>query len=379
MPKALYLHIPFCEHICHYCDFNKVYLKNQPVEQYISALEVEMKQAAKVYPDEKLQTIYIGGGTPTALTTEQLEKLLSSINNIFETNSDSLEFTVEVNPGSADERKLEKMASLGVNRLSVGVQSFDNQVLAEIGRTHRKREVFQTIEVARKVGFTNISMDLMFGLPKQSIDIFKETLYQTAELGIEHVSAYSLKVEAKTVFYNLQRKGKLHLPSEEDEALMYQILLDFMERSGFVQYEISNFAKPGFKSKHNLTYWENEEYFGIGAGAHGYVNGIRYVNAGPLPKYLTLMKEKNNPSIERHYVTKKEQIEEHMFMGLRKTDGVSKDDFYKRFGITIEELFREQLVQLKQKGLIHDDGNFIYLTRKGLFFGNDVFEQFLAI
>ncbi|MBU8905629.1 radical SAM family heme chaperone HemW [Desertibacillus haloalkaliphilus] len=379
MPKSVYVHIPFCEQICHYCDFNKVFLKGQPVADYLQALDQECRNTVAKVPPTRIETIYVGGGTPTALNAEQLDTLFKSLNDHFVPRADRIEFTVEVNPGSIDRKKLEVMKAAGVNRLSIGVQTFDNDLLAGIGRTHKSKDIYHTIELARSSGFENLSIDLIFGLPKQTVESFQRTLEETILLGVEHVSAYSLKVEEKTVFYNLQRKGKLVLPPEEAEVNMYERLLAAMSGNGYHQYEISNFAKEGYESTHNLTYWNNEEYYGIGAGAHGYLGAVRTVNAGPLNKYMSLIQKQGNPYIESHVVSKNERMEEEMFMGLRKKKGVSKQRFYQRFGVKVEDVFADPLQQLTKQGLLKVDGDQISLTDTGIFLGNEVFEKFLLI
>ncbi len=281
MAKSAYIHIPFCEHICHYCDFNKVFLEGQPVDEYLMRLGEEMKLSRQ---EGQLDTIFVGGGTPTSLDARQLAYLCEKINEHLPFSGG--EFTFEANPGDLGEEKLKVLKDHGVNRLSFGVQSFNDELLKSIGRTHKSEDVYTSVKAAEKVGFENISIDLIYSLPKQTEEDFKDTLTKALDLGLPHYSAYSLIVEPKTVFYNLMRKGKLSLPSQEQEAAMYDVLIQTMERYGIHQYEISNFAKEGFESLHNLVYWDNEEYFGLGAGAHGYINGVRYSNHGPLKKYM---------------------------------------------------------------------------------------------
>ena len=271
--QAAYLHIPFCEQICHYCDFNKVFLQGQPVDEYLQSMEKELRNTVEKYPTPGLKTIFVGGGTPTALNEKQLETFITSINRHLKPDPDTFEFTFEANPGDLSKEKLQVLMDGGVNRLSFGVQTFNDELLEAIGRTHRKKDVFHTLELARQVGFKNISLDLMYGLPNQTIKHFEDSLQTAFSLNVEHFSSYSLIVEPKTVFYNLMRKGKLRLPSQENEADMYEILMKSMEAHGYNQYEISNFAKLGYESRHNLTYWNNDEYYGIGAGAHSYVDG----------------------------------------------------------------------------------------------------------
>jgi putative oxygen-independent coproporphyrinogen III oxidase len=378
MIKAAYLHIPFCEHICHYCDFNKFYLKGQPVDEYLQALEQEMILTLQKYPTTGLETIFVGGGTPTSLNEKQLEWFVQSINRNLP-KSDNVEFTFEANPGDLTTGKLQILKDAGVNRLSLGVQTFNDELLKSIGRVHRAKDVYQTIENAKSVGFKNISIDLIFSLPTQTITDFKESLTEAFTLDIQHYSAYSLIIEPKTVFYNLLQKGKLPTPGEDMEAAMYELLMEEMEQHGYSQYEISNFSKAGYESKHNLTYWNNEYYYGFGAGAHSYVNGWRRSNAGPLKKYMEQIAEGNLPIFEEHQTTKAEQIEEEMFLGLRKTAGVSITHFISKFGIDPRQLFEKEITDLLSKKWIEMKDDNIYLTKTGRLLGNEVFQSFIGV
>ncbi|MCY7500642.1 radical SAM family heme chaperone HemW [Bacillus pumilus] len=376
--KAAYIHIPFCEHICHYCDFNKFFIKTQPVDEYLAALEKEMQHTIEQKGEQELKTIFIGGGTPTSLTVSQLDQLMTSIHRVLKPSKNLVEFAVEANPDELSLEKLHVLKEAGVNRLSFGVQTFEDDLLKKIGRVHQKKDVLTSFERARAVGFDNISLDLMFGLPHQEKHHVMNSLETAFSLGAEHYSVYSLIVEPKTVFYNLMQKGKLHLPPQEREAEMYELVMDEMERHGLHQYEISNYAKPGLESQHNLTYWSNEDYFGFGAGAHGYVDGIRNVNAGPVKHYLELIEQTGFPYKETHQVTKAEQIEEEMFLGLRKIEGVKSADFQAKYGASPEALFPSVLEELEEKGLIVKDDIGIRLTRKGKLLGNEVFQAFLG-
>lgn len=378
MTKSVYIHIPFCEHICHYCDFNKFFIKNQPVNRYLEALEMEMINTLRRFQIDRVDTIFVGGGTPTALTMEQLEKLLKSIQKQFSPFlNENFEYTFEANPGHLSREKLMLLKESAVNRLSFGVQVFDDHLLEKIGRTHRAKDVFYTINLAKEVGFHNINVDLIYGLPGQTIESFRDTLTQAFTLDVQHFSGYSLQIEPKTVFYNLMQKGKLKLPTEEIEAEMYAVLLDEMASHRYNQYEISNFARTGFESKHNLTYWKNEEYFGIGAGAHSYVAGIRRANAGPLKQYVSLIEESGFPYIEEHVVTKQEKMEEELFLGLRRTIGISKERFKDKFGQSLTTIFGKEINDLISKGLLEETDDIIKLSRQGLFLGNEVFQSFL--
>ncbi|WP_442595040.1 radical SAM family heme chaperone HemW [Neobacillus sp. D3-1R] len=378
MIQAAYIHIPFCQQICHYCDFNKFFLKDQPVNEYLSSLENEIILTLKEVPTQKLQTIFVGGGTPTALSESQLVLLCEMIQNQLPYDQET-EFTFEANPGDLNLKKFEILKDAGVNRISFGVQTFNEDLLKRIGRTHRPSDVFQSIEWAKMAGFENISVDLIYGLPGQTLTQFEETLETAFSLNIPHFSGYSLIIEPKTVFYNLMRKGKLPLVGEDMDAKMYGLLIDKMEQNGYQQYEISNFSKEGFESKHNLTYWNNDWYYGFGAGAHSYVKGYRRANYGPLRKYMDPLANNELPLLENHLVTKQEQMEEEMFLGLRKTKGVNISRFEEKFGVSVVSYFSEQLKELQERKWIIIDEDSIFLTKQGRFLGNEVFQYFLGV
>lgn len=377
MIKSAYIHIPFCEHICHYCDFNKVFLQGQPVDEYLKMLKKEMQLQLKKHPTNQLDTIFVGGGTPTSLNEEQLSFLCEAINQELPLNKKSYEYTFEANPGDLSREKLEILYQAGVNRLSFGVQSFNDELLKKIGRTHRSADVYATIDLARTVGFSNISIDLIYGLPGQSMEDFGDTLEKAMVLDLPHYSCYSLIIEPKTVFYNLMQKGKLNIPPQELEASMFELAMEFMAQHGLFQYEISNYAKSGFESRHNLTYWNNLEYYGIGAGAHGYISGKRVANYGPLKKYLEPITIEKIPILEEHNVSLREKMEEEMFLGLRKIKGVSFKQFKKRFSLEMKEIFAEPLEQQVKNGLLAIEGDSVHLTRQGILLANEVFQSFL--
>lgn len=377
MPKSVYLHIPFCNRICPYCDFNKYVLKGQPVYEYLEALQKEMKVTIAKHPSEQIQTIFVGGGTPTALDSEQMKIFLDAIQEYFQPQSANLEFSMEANPESVDAEKLRIMKEGGVNRLSFGVQTFEPELLRKIGRMHDQEDVYRSLRLAKEAGFNNISIDLMFGLPNQTLEMLDRTLDIAFTLDIPHFSVYSLKVEEGTFFHTLYKKDKLPLPSEEEEVKMYEHLIERMIKEGYSQYEISNFARPGYESKHNLTYWRNEEYYGLGAGAHGYVAGIRHVNAGLVQEYIRLVQEQDTPYIETHQVTPLEAMEEMMFMGLRIQEGVSKQKFYEKHQIQLEDAYGSEIKDLLERQLLQTDGARYYLTHRGIFLGNEVFATFL--
>lgn len=379
MIKSAYIHIPFCEHICHYCDFNKMFLKGQPVEEYLQMLKKEMVLALEKDPTPHLDTIYVGGGTPTSLDEQQLTFLCETINEVLPFTRGQVEFTFEANPGDLSFEKMRILKEAGVNRISFGVQSFNEELLKAIGRTHKSEDVYSSVEKAQNAGFENITIDLMYGLPGQTMQVFKESLQEALKLQLPHYSSYSLIVEPKTVFYNMMQKNKLHLPTQDLEAEMYEVLMEEMEKHGLRQYEISNFAKAGFESKHNTTYWNNDYYYGFGAGAHGYVNGERVGNFGPLKKYMEPIRRSELPYMNVHKVPVNEQMEEEMFLGLRKIDGVSLSTFSKKFGKDASDVFAEPIEDLLKRGLIEVTAERIYLTHKGKLLGNEVFQTFIGI
>ncbi|MBC1763746.1 oxygen-independent coproporphyrinogen III oxidase [Listeria seeligeri] len=374
--SAVYIHIPFCEHICYYCDFNKVFLEGQPVDEYVDLLIREMQITAMNKQMEPIDTVFVGGGTPTTLNEAQIAKLCTAIQGIFPMKEE-VEFSFEANPGDLSVAKVQTMKDYGVNRISMGVQSFNNDLLKKIGRIHTVKDVYQSVENMRTVGFENVSIDLIFSLPGQTEADFQDTLNQALALDLPHYSAYSLIIEPKTIFYNLMQKGKLFLPGQDAEANMYDLLLVEMEKHGRKQYEISNFAKEGFESKHNITYWSNEHYYGFGAGAHGYIGNTRYSNFGPIKKYMEPLQENKLPVFQQKELTLKEKMEEEMFLGLRKVSGVSKAGFQRKFGQDLDATFQNAIQKTMAKGWLENNEENVALTRNGRFLGNNVFQEFL--
>ena len=373
--KSLYIHIPFCTQICHYCDFNKFFIQNQPVDGYIQSLLKEM-DLYHLSQSEPLSTVFIGGGTPSALEPIQLEQLLFTMKEKIKLEP-HYEFTVEANPGDLTNEKLRIMKEAGVNRLSLGVQSFNEELLKKIGRAHNVRDVYETIDMARAAGFENISIDLIYSLPGQTLTDLEDTIDRALQLNLPHFSAYSLIIEPKTVFYIMLNKGKLSLPGEDAEATMYEYVMQRLVEAGYHQYEISNFSKEGYESKHNLVYWNNEEYYGLGAGAHGYLGDVRYHNHGPLKKYMNAIEENRKPIIEQITVSRKEKMEEEMFLGLRKMEGVSPKLFKQRFSADIEDVFGDTIKRMVSEGLLEISEGRIKLTQSGKLMGNEVFQAFL--
>ena len=370
-PTSAYVHIPFCTQICYYCDFSKVFIKNQPVDSYLEHLLEEFQS----YDIQKLRTLYIGGGTPTALSASQLEVLLKGLTKNLDLSALE-ELTIEANPGDLDADKIAVLKNSAVNRVSLGVQTFDDKMLKKIGRSHLEKDIYENIDRLKLAGFDNISIDLIYALPGQTMEQVKENVAKAIGLDIPHMSLYSLILENHTVFMNRMRRGKLPLPKEELEAEMFEYIIAELERAGFEHYEISNFSKSGFESRHNLMYWDNVEYYGIGAGASGYVNGIRYKNHGPIRHYLSAVEEGNARITEEH-LSQKEQMEEEMFLGLRKKSGVSMARFEEKFGRSFDELYGEVVRDLVQQGLMQIEGDRVRMTKRGLFLGDTVAERFI--
>ncbi|HEL0568810.1 TPA: radical SAM family heme chaperone HemW [Streptococcus equi subsp. zooepidemicus] len=370
-PTSAYVHIPFCTQICYYCDFSKVFIKNQPVDAYLEALIKEFES----YQISSLKTLYIGGGTPTAITAKQLDYLLSHLQQHLQL--DQLEeFTIEANPGDLTEDKIAVLRQSAVNRISLGVQTFNDKQLKQIGRSHTEAQIYTTIASLKEAGFQNMSIDLIYALPGQTIQQVKENVAKALALDIPHLSLYSLILEHHTVFMNKMRRGKLHLPTEDLEAEMFEYIISEMEASGFEHYEISNFTKPGFESRHNLMYWNNDEYFGCGAGASGYLNGIRYRNRVPIQHYLKAVAD-GNARLSEEVLTKEEMMEEELFLGLRKKSGVSVSRFQEKFGLSFESRYGPVVRELQAQGLLVKDKDFVRMTKKGLFLGDSVAEKFI--
>lgn len=372
---SAYVHIPFCEHICYYCDFNKVFLEGQPVDEYIEALLKEAHLSLIKNPVKNMETLYVGGGTPTSLNASQLDRLLSGLREILPYNEG--EFTVEANPGDLSGEKLDVMKNYGVNRLSMGVQTFDDRLLKKIGRKHTAKDVYDTVRLLEEKDFSNVTIDLIYALPGQSLESFRDTVERALALDLPHYALYSLILENQTMFMNWVRRGKMQLPEQELEAQMYAETIEAMEKAGRMQYEISNFAKPGFESQHNLVYWNNQNYFGLGAGASGYLENRRYKNRGPIQHYMKALTDNQLPILEEERLSQKEQIEEEMFLGLRKISGVDKTVFESRFDQKLTDVYSDVIEKLKQQKLIAETDSRVRLTKTGLFRGNDVFEKFL--
>lgn len=359
--KSVYIHIPFCSSICSYCDFSKFYYNEVWVNQYLEALNNEIDLN---YKGEVLNTLYIGGGTPSCLNIEQLTKLFNIIKKF--NLSTKVEFTFECNVENINKEKLEFLYKKGVNRLSIGVQTFNNDLLKILNRHHTKKEVIEKINLAKSIGFNNINVDLIYAIPKEDMNILKNDLDLFLSLNINHISTYSLIIEPNTKLYI----DKFKNIDEDLDYEMYKYICTKLKKNGYNHYEISNFAKDGYESSHNLTYWNNEEYYGFGLGASGYVNGVRYDNTKNLNKYLN-----KNYIYESHELELKETIENEFILGLRKVKGINKKIFQDKYNINIKDI--NHVKKLITDGKLLEDEDNIYINPKYLYTSNDILIEFL--
>ncbi|MDI3257341.1 MAG: radical SAM family heme chaperone HemW [Kyrpidia sp.] len=376
--KALYVHIPFCASKCYYCDFNS-YVAGDPVrDRFVQALASELHGLGEQFPGISLETVYFGGGTPTLLSASQWERVWKALQDAFDL-APGAEITVEANPGTVDGEKLAVFRAAGVTRLSFGVQAFQAELLNRLGRSHGVEEVGRGVELARAEGGFSLNLDLMFGLPGQTMDQWRNTLAEAVGLAPDHISAYGLKVEDGTPFGRWYDQGLLTLPPEDLEAEMYRTLMETMDRAGYEQYEISNFAKPGHRCRHNLVYWHNEPYLAAGPGAHGYVEGVRYAVVRDVPAYMDRVLSGEVPIAERHRVSEQEEMEDTMILGLRLLDGVEDGRFRQRHGRSLFEVFAGPVARHLGAGLLVREGSRIRMARDALWISNEVFQSFLDL
>lgn len=371
---GIYIHIPFCIKKCEYCDFVSYCNKKEYVPQYINALKKEIKN--NINKEYKITTIYIGGGTPSSIEENYIADIIETIklnmNDEDLKNFENIEVTIEVNPGTVNEEKLQVYKKIGINRLSIGLQETHNELLKSIGRIHTYEEFIKTYNLARKIGFNNINVDLMIALPNQTIQDIKENLEKITKLNPEHISVYSLILEEGTPFYNKYNENKIKLPDEDLERNMYWYVKNTLENNGYMHYEISNFSKKGFESKHNMNCWNQEEYLGFGVAAHSYNNKVRYSNTNSIEEYI-----KGSNKIIHEKQTLEDMQKEYMLLGLRKIEGINIQKFKNKFAQNPIFIFKEQLNKLVDEELIIVDGNEIKLTNKGLDLANIVWEEFV--
>ncbi|MBM7556229.1 radical SAM family heme chaperone HemW [Halanaerobacter jeridensis] len=373
---GLYIHIPFCAQKCHYCDFNSIAADDDLISRYLDALKKEIKLVADKYYSPQLQTIYIGGGTPSILSGQDLSTILNQCRQKFDLNS-NLEITMEANPGTLSEEQLRLTKQAGVNRLSLGVQSFNNQFLTKLGRIHSKDDVITSYRLARELDFDNISFDLMFALPGQSLNQWENTLQQAIELGPEHISAYNLKIEPNTVFAQWLEEGKIEKISEELDLKMYRRTIELLEENNYYQYEISNFSQPGYNSRHNKIYWQNQEYLALGPGAHFYDGQFRGYNITDIKDYCHHLEAGQLAIAEQNKLSRVEKIEETLILGLRLNQGISLAEFKKKFNQSLTEIYEIEIQKLVGQDLINQSKGRLFLTDHGREIANQVLSSFI--
>ena len=368
---GIYVHIPFCIHKCYYCDFISYPNKLDKQKEYVQVLTKEIEVRSKNVKNY-VDTIYIGGGTPSVIDSSYIMEILGAIRKNYKVKKNA-EITIEVNPGTVTEEKLKDYKMAGINRLSIGLQSTKNNLLEKIGRIHKYEDFLNTYKLAQKIGFKNINVDLMIGLPEQSLQDVEDSLVEIIKLKPKHISVYSLILEENTKLEVLVNLGKLDLPDDELERQMYWKVKGVLEDNEYEHYEISNFAKKGYKSKHNFNCWKQHNYLGFGVSAHSYYNNIRYSNTNNLEEYLKNPEGKN---IEEKQ-TLEEAKKEYMMLGLRTLDGISISEFKQKYVDNPLYLFKNELSKLTNEGLLEIDLDNIKLTNKGLDLANLVWEEFI--
>ncbi len=372
---SLYIHIPFCAQKCLYCDFPSFARKDHLRKAYIEALNKEIISLREKHNNLEINTIFIGGGTPSVLEADELECLLKEVAKL--NMAKDIEYSMECNPGNLTEEKLEVMKKYGVNRISMGLQAKQDNLLKGLGRIHNYKTFKENFLLAKKVGFNNINVDLMFGLPNQRLNEWEETLREIISLEPAHISAYSLIIEEGTAFYNLYENDKLKLPTEEDERKMYHLTKKILEENGFNQYEISNYAKEGKECRHNLAYWNMDNWIGVGSAAASYINGKRIKNISSVEGYINSINEKREAVEEIINNSKNDNMEEFMFMGLRKINGIDENEFKNRFSMNINDVYGEILNKYIDEGLLIRESGRIFLSEKGIEISNIIMADFL--
>lgn len=384
---GIYVHIPFCKQKCYYCDFNSFADKNEFKEEYIKWLLYEIEHVGEGNKEDyeqnrddlvRVRTIYFGGGTPSILDSKIIKNIMETIKENFHVIEDA-EVTIEVNPGTVDEQKLQDYIQCGINRISIGLQETDDGLLKSIGRIHTYEQFINTYNAARKVGFENINVDLMIGLPNQNIKNVQNSISKIIKLSPEHISVYSLIVEEGTRLNEMIEDKSLLQIDDKDEREMYWFVKDELQKNGYHHYEISNYAKPGFESKHNTDCWNQKDYIGFGAGAHSYTNVARFSNVDSIEEYI---KNYQNGEEAKNFVFHERQtlesaMKEFMMLGLRKIDGVAISDFKNKFVQNPVYVFKDELNKLINDDLIEIDENYIRLNKNGIDFANLVWEEFV--
>ena len=390
---GLYVHIPFCETKCPYCDFNTYAKIESLIPEYVAAVNTEIGIWGRLLDEPKLSTVFFGGGTPSYLPTHYMASIIETVHESFDLSADA-ELTLEANPGDLTDVNLMKYLDVGLNRLSIGVQSLDDRLLKLLGRRHSASEAIQAIRMATEAGFDNVSIDLMYGLPQQNLNDWSRTLGSVREINIQHISMYCLTLEGATPMEQQVASGQLPEPDPDLAADMYLMAENIMDSRGFGHYEISNWALPGMESRHNLRYWKNQPYLGVGPGAHSYLFSERFHNIRSPREYVKLLSEQSPESIHQddlstvkidliptvemsETIDQRLELAETMMLGLRLNSGVTIEDITRRFGITPASVYGNTLTELESLGLVDTTGGAIKLTSRGRLLGNEVFTRFL--
>ncbi|WP_290662816.1 radical SAM family heme chaperone HemW [Ignavibacterium sp.] len=374
-PTALYIHIPFCDHKCIYCDFYSI-ITTDNIEKFLSALKDEINYYSKLYSTEReIISLFFGGGTPSLMNATYISGIIDHINKNFSFGKEP-EITLETNPGTVDEKKLTDFRKAGINRISIGIQSFDENDLQFLTRIHDKQTAINTVYNAVKSGFENISIDLIFNLPGQTKEKWKANLEQAVRLPIKHISAYSLILERGTILNKMVLDGEVKIQGADYDAELYELTIDFLSNNGFIQYEVSNFAKPGYECIHNKAYWEYKDYIGFGPSAHSFVNGKRWWNYSSLKRYISEVKEKQNAMMNYELLNKDQMKNEYIMLALR-SKGLNLRDYINKFGSDWLDSHLKDLEFLRKENFIEYDHNSIKLTPKGYAICDEILSKIL--
>ncbi len=370
---GIYVHIPFCRQKCSYCDFYSVNWNDELENKYVEAVLNEIKgYKDRLNGQYVADSVYFGGGTPTIIKPESLYKIMEALRDLMEVNKNS-EISMEANPNTLTFEKLREYREIGINRLSIGVQSLNDDILKKIGRVHDSRQAIESIDRAKSAGFSNINTDVMFNIPGQEVSDIEDTISRLIERNIEHISFYSLKLEKGTPMYALEKNNKIVMPDEEYEREMYYAGRSLMERKNLLQYEISNFSKKGFECRHNLKYWSQDEYIGLGPSAHSFMDGVRYSNPADLKMYCV----SGFNRIVHERMNYEDLMFEYIMLRLRLSEGVDIHEFNSRFSTDFIKIYQEQISHLGKNNLIELSDGHIKLTEKGMDISNYVFEKFM--
>jgi len=373
---SIYIHIPFCTSKCHYCDFASFPGKFHLVEDYIKSLIIELDSYKDRLKNYKVRTIFIGGGTPSAIDGKYIYRILEHIQKNFNIHR-QMEVSLEANPKTLDGEKLKIYREAGINRISLGLQTLNDGILKKLGRSHDKKDFFHSYDLLEAVGFENINVDLIFNLPDQTLEDGIKDVTSLVQLGIKHISYYSLIIEPNTPIYNWYHDGKIKLLDEDDERRLYHQVRAYLREKGYNHYEISNFAYNGYECKHNLVYWKVKPYIGLGLASHSYFNNRRFSNTTDLKEYIQTLSSNSLPIVEEEYIDKKLEIAEYCILGLRLIRGIDKREFTDRFKFNIKDIYGEIIEKHKKNGLVVEDERTLRLSDKGLDLANLVEVDFL--